>query len=352
MRNELINLRLINNTSSTIPSSLFGVVSTTTNTANSTTRYTWNFSFVSLTSGIANIIINSVSIPLQFNGTIQGLADVLNELNYGYFLVNGNTIYTQDDTNIYGTLTTPNNPLDPYIYGTPQLVFDFSATSYYQNSGSTIADLSGNGNDGVFVTQNLPPIPTTITGYSTNGYLNLPGTAAQLSVKLPDSLKPLGLAPFTYIVYMQPNGYSYNGNIPGIISNQYYNGVNGEGFSWDVTPIIPPNDFVSSRNQNIVVGLPFNGGGGFGQWSVYAVKFDGISTTTIYQYYNGVMYNASGINSNSIATPSFPTWSFYLGLRYNNWINAKFNYVGMYNTTLSDSDILTIASTLSQRTII
>lgn len=348
MRNELINLRLINNTSSTIPSSLFGVVSTTTTTANATTRYTWDLTSVTLTDGTATITINNTPINITFVGTIQGLADALNNLNYGYFLVNGNTIFTQDDTNVYGTLVTPL----PYVYGSPQLLFDFSATASYQNSGTSIADLSGNSNNGIFSVGTGNGSPTTVTGYNTNGYLDLPGTGAQLSVRLPDSLKPTGVVPFTYIVYMQPNGYSYNGNFPGIISNQQFisPGV-AEGLSWIISPSYSPSagQYTQRDSVGFPTALPYSGGAGLGVWSVYAIKFDGTSTT-LYQYYNNVLYSLNFVDATPIT--SSPSWGLFLGLRYNMWINAKFNYVGMYNTALTNTEITTIASTLSQRTIL
>jgi hypothetical protein len=350
MSNELLNLRIINNTSSTIPSSLWGVTTTTTNTANATTRYTWDLGGVNLSSGNVNIIINNITTSISFNGTIQGLANSLNNLNYGYFLVSGDTIYTQDDTNVYGNLVSPPNSPYPYKYGSPQLLFDFSSTTNYQNSGTSIADLSGNSNNGIFSTGTGNGTPTTVTGYSTNGYLNLPGTAAQLSVRLPDILKPTGVVPFTYIVYMQPNGYSYNGNFPGIISN---GAVPGDvGLRWEISPSFTLPGSVAERapfpNENNVQ-LAYSGGAGLGVWSVYAIKFDGTSTT-LFQYYNGVLYSANTVGASPVTSSS--SWGLFLGLRYNMWINAKFNYVAMYNTALSDSQITTIASTLSQRVIV
>ena len=349
MRNELINYRIQNNTSSIIPSSIWSPTSTTTNTANATTRYTWDLNGVTLTGGTATITINGTPISISFVGTIQGLANALNSLNYGYFLVSGNTIFTQDDTNVYSTLVSPPNSPYPYLYGDPQLVFDFSSTTSYSNSGTSIADLSGSGNDGIFSTGTGNGSPTTVTGYNTNGYLNLPGTVAQLSVRLPDSLKPTGVVPFTYIVYMQPNGYSYNGDFPGIISNQQ-NAI-GTGLGWLLSPSYTTPGQAATRassNANFVE-LAYSGGAGLGVWSVYAIKFDGTSTT-LYQYYNGVLYSANTIGASLVQ--SDPSWGMFLGLRYNMWINSKFNYVGMYNTALTNTEITTIASTLSQRVIV
>jgi hypothetical protein len=226
-------------------------------------------------------------------------------------------------------------------------LFDFSETGSYSNSGTAIADLSGNFNNGVFSSGTGNGTPTTVTGYSTNGYLNLPGTASQLSVKLPNSLKPAGTVPFTYIVYMQPNGYSYNGSFPGIISNQQNNA--GLGFGWILSSVLSGSNATrgTGNADNVDLGYPL--GGALGSWSVYAIKFDGTSTT-LYQYYNGVLYSANTVGATSISSSS--SWGLFLGLRYNMWINAKINYVAMYNAALSDLYIETLANTLSQRIIL
>jgi hypothetical protein len=231
----------------------------------------------------------------------------------------------------------------PLISGNPQLVFDFSSTSSYSNTGTNIADLSGRGNNGVFSTGTGNGSPTTVTGYNSNGYLNLPGTGAQLSVRLPDSLKPTGTANFTYIIYMRPRGLSYNGIDPGIMAN--HDGTNG--FVWEMTTGQTFNVFATRNNSNIT-GMNFTGGTGFNVWSTYAVKFNG-SSTTIYQYNNGILYSANTVGATSIVSST--SWGFFLGLRFNQWINADFNYVAMYDTALSDTQITEISSLLTQRII-
>lgn len=155
---------------------------------------------------------------------------------FGYVAMYDSALSDAQITTIANTLSTrPATSVSPYISGTPELVFDFSVTTSYSNSGTSIADLSGNTNNGIFTVGTGNGSPTTVTGYdSTNGYLQLPGTSAELSVRLPDGLKPTGTVPFTYIVYMQLNGYSFNGVFPGIISNQYVSGP-ANGFAWVVT---------------------------------------------------------------------------------------------------------------------
>jgi hypothetical protein len=230
----------------------------------------------------------------------------------------------------------------PFIYGSPQLVFDFSLTTRYPNSGTTITDLSGNSNNGVFSTGTGNGTPATVTGYNSNGYLNLPGSSDQRSVKLPDSLKPTGTVSFTYIIYMRPRGLSYNGIDPGIMAN--HDGTNG--FVWLMTTGQTFNTYITRNNSNLA-GMNFTGGTGFNVWSTYVAKFDG-SSSTIYQYNNGTLYSVNTVGATSIS--SSPSWGFFLGLRYNQWINADFNYVAMYNTALTNSEIITIASSLSTRT--
>jgi hypothetical protein len=314
---------------------------------NAKTKYLYDLSGITLTDSNANITINSTPIAIQYSNTIQSLADALNSLNYGYFFVSGNTIFTQDDTNIYGSLTIcPNNSQPAYIFGSPQLVFDFSSTCSYQNSGTAIADLSGNGNDGVFTIGQANGTPSTVIGVSTNGYLDLV-SQFQRSVRLPDSLKPLGLNPYTYIVYMQPYGNSQNGNFPGIISS--YNNTVDRGLWWFIIQNFPPPQIILSRKTGQPSqGLVYSGGSVLGDWSVFVAKYDGVNSS-VYQYYNGILYKNSGVSSDPILDSQF---GLFLGLNTQTSANARFNYVAMYNTALSDSQITTISSTLSQRTIV
>jgi len=103
LHKELINIRVQSISASTIPISLW----TKDFIVNATTKYLYNLSGVNYQDGNATITINSSNYTLKYDGTIQGLANAINNLNFGYFLVSGNTIYTQDDTNIYGNFTFP-----------------------------------------------------------------------------------------------------------------------------------------------------------------------------------------------------------------------------------------------------
>jgi hypothetical protein len=96
------------------------------------------------------------------------------------------------------------------------------------------------------------------------------------------------------------------------------------------------------------VQLPYTGGSGLNTWFVSAVKFNGVSTT-LYEYYNNVLYSANTVGATSVVSSA--SWGFFLGLRYNMWFNGDINYTAMYNTVLTDSEILTISQTLAARTI-
>lgn len=233
-----------------------------------------------------------------------------------------------------------------YRYGSPQLVFDFNLRNQYSNSGTTIRDLSGNNNHGTFVTGTGTGSATTVTGY-TPGYLSLPGSSAQLSVRIPDALKPSGTNPFSIVVYMRPKGYSYNGNTPGIVSH----GDNTQGLSWYLNADIPGQAVWRDINcgSNGYTQLAFPSGGGLNTWGVYTLTSSGFNHR-LYQYSSNTMYNTL-FQATSCGITTLSGWGFFLGLRYNQWLNADINYVAIYNSQLSASDVLTMSQYLQGRFI-
>ena len=232
-----------------------------------------------------------------------------------------------------------------YKYGSPQLVFDFAQTSQYSNSGTSIADLSGNGNNGTFSTGTGNGSATTVSGYSSSGYLNLPGSGSQLSVRIPDGLKPTGTASFTFVVHMKPIGYSYNGNYPGILSH----GDSSIGLSW----YLDGGDLRYAAWRDVNCGsngysyLPYSSSVGLGNWGTYFFRGNS-SSQQVHLYRSGTLY--SGNNEATTCTiGSSGSWGFFLGLRYNQWINADISYVAIYNSYLSTGDLTAIGSALSSR---
>jgi len=235
-----------------------------------------------------------------------------------------------------------------YRYGSPQLVFDFNLQNQYSNSGTTIKDLSGNNNHGTFVTGTGNGNATTVTGY-TWGYLSLPGSSAQLSVRIPDSLKPSGNNPFSLIVYMKPKGYSYNGNTPGIMSH----GDGSTGLAWYLNSDIPGQAVWRDLNcgSNGYTSLAYSGAyGGLNYWNGYALTSSGYNHR-LYQYTQGTLYNTL-FQATSCGITTNNSWGFFLGLRYNQWLNADINYVAIYNTQLSATDITNIFYYLNYQRVI
>ena len=234
-----------------------------------------------------------------------------------------------------------------YRFGNPQLIFDFQVNTQYSNSGSQINDLSGNNNHGTFVTGTGNGNPVTISGY-TWGYLSLPGSNAQRSVRIPDALKPSGTNPFTLIVYMRPKGYSYNGNYPGIMSH----GDATVGLSWYLNADVPgqsvwrdlncgSNGFTNLSYQTVYGGLNYFNG--------YALTSSG-TNQRLHQYVQGTLYS-SGTTATSCGITTLQGWGFFLGLRYNMWLNAEINYVAIYNSELTTGNLSTIFGVLNTRAI-
>lgn len=233
-----------------------------------------------------------------------------------------------------------------YAYGCPQLIFDFSRTAYYSNSGTSIADLSGNSNNGTFSTGTGNGTAATVTGYSSSGFLSLPGDSTQRSVRIPDGLKPTGTASFTFVVHMKPKGYSYNGNYPGILSH----GDSTTGLSWyldgDNSRSNVWRDLNCGSNGFDYLNYPANTG--IGAWSTYFVRSNG-SFQQVHVYKNSTLYSGAGASTSCGITAS-SSWGFFLGLRYNQWLNADFSYVAIYNSYLSTGDLSTIGAALQGRT--
>jgi hypothetical protein len=284
-------------------------------------------------------------MPLQGSGAIS-MTNINQELNAcDYSLRNLSSLAGKSTSDAMSEFYNYNGA---YRFGSPQLVFDFNLQNQYSNSGTQIKDLSGNNNHGVFSTGTNNGTPATVTGY-TWGYLSLPGSSAQRSVRIPDSLKPSGTNPFTMLVYMKPKGYSYNGNYPGIMSH----GNDTIGLSWYLTPDVPGQVVWRDLNcgSNGYTTLAYQGAyGGLNYWNGYAITSNGTSQR-LHQYVQNTLYS-SGSTATSCGISTSSSWGFFLGLRYNMWLNADINYVAIYNSELTTGNLTTIFNYLNNgRTI-
>jgi hypothetical protein len=103
-------------------------------TANATTRYSWNITGFTVTNeneilfqykNVNDILFTTILLPLN-TPSIQGVLDVLNSLNLGSFFITtsgGNTFINNYNNNLAF------NQLDIYDSATPQLIYDISTTS-------------------------------------------------------------------------------------------------------------------------------------------------------------------------------------------------------------------------------
>jgi hypothetical protein len=218
-----------------------------------------------------------------------------------------------------------------YQYGSPFMLFDFSATGSYSNSGSQITDLSGNSNHGVFVTGTGKGSATTITGYSTSapGYLNL---VSQYSVRLVNTAQFTGTQAHTMVAWIRLANHN-GGTYPGIFSSDQ----NPYGYEINISNENPKRFFVERFGAGAVVS---NFGStipafAYNTWYMVALRYNGsVCSTDIYM--GGTRYTSSatigGISTSNQYGPS-------MGLRYNNWIHGDYGYAAGYTTDIGTAGL-------------
>jgi len=156
---EIINFNITNTTNGTVPVSILGNNADQEDTANATTRYSWNITGFTVTTeneilfqykNVNDISFTSVILPLS-TPSIQGILSVLNSLNLGSFFTTtsgGNTFINNYNNNIaFGQLNIYNTTV-------PQLIYDISTTSI---GGITNVDVN-------FVTQVSYSNPISVSG--------------------------------------------------------------------------------------------------------------------------------------------------------------------------------------------
>ena len=222
-----------------------------------------------------------------------------------------------------------------YQYGSPFMLFDFSVTASYSNSGSQITDLSGNSNHGVFVTGTGKGSATTINGYSATapGTLNLAnGSGAQYSVRLVNTAQFNGTQAHTMVAWLKLSSHG-GGTYPGIFSSDQ----NPYGYEINISNENPKRFFVERFGAGAVVSN-FNStlpAFAYNTWYMVALRYDG-STCSTDIYMGGTRYTSSatlgGISTQDVYGPS-------MGLRYNNWIDGYYGYAAGYTSDIGTTGI-------------
>lgn len=228
-----------------------------------------------------------------------------------------------------------------YQYGSPFMLFDFSQSGSYSNSGSQITDLSGNGNHGTFVSGTGKGTTTTVTGYSASapGYLNI---VSQYSVRLVNTAQFTGTQAHTMIAWIRLANHN-GGNYPGIFSSDQ----NPYGYEINISNESPKRFFVERFGAGAVVStfgsnLPAFA---YNTWYMVALRYNGsVCSTDIFM--GGTRYTSSstigGISTSNQYGPS-------MGLRYNNWIHGDYGYAAGYLTDIGTSGLDTIYNATKAR---
>lgn len=228
-----------------------------------------------------------------------------------------------------------------YQYGSPFMLFDFSATGSYSNSGSQITDLSGNGNHGTFVTGTGKGTATTITGYSATAPGTL-GLVSQYSVRLVNTAQFTGTQAHTMVAWIRLANHN-GGTYPGIFSSDQ----NPYGYEINISNESPKRFFVERFGAGAVVStfgsnLPAFA---YNTWYMVALRYNGsVCSTDIYM--GGTRYTSSAtIGAISTSNSYGPS----MGLRYNNWIHGDYGYAAGYTSDIGTGGLDTIFNATRSR---
>lgn len=229
----------------------------------------------------------------------------------------------------------------------PVLLFDFTQTNFYPNSGTAIVDLSGNNNNGIFVTGTGNGTPTTVVGMTAaaNG---LPGfylNSAQNAIRLPEFCKFEGRKPYTicsWVYTLNATGGTYPA---AFYSSEGRSGpAIGINFAFDFASN-PIKGFLHYRYNQATgaaqaMGLyPTENGANIvthNKWYFTVARYDG-TTMKMDIWIDGKRYSASTPSDASILASS--SWSAFGGLRYNNWLYGRCAYFSIYNKDIGLKEI-------------
>jgi hypothetical protein len=224
-----------------------------------------------------------------------------------------------------------------YQFGSPFMLFDFSYSAAYSNSGTSIADLSGNGNNGVFVTGTGKGSPTTVNGYSATApgtlLLNNPDrNTGQHSVRLVNTAQFTGTQAHTMVAWV-----NYINHAGGVYAGIFSSDQNPSGWQLNISNENPKRFFVERFGAGAVVAnfgsnLPAFA---YNTWYMTSLRYNG-TTCSIDIYMGGTRYtfsgNMGGISTSNIYGPS-------MGLRFNDWKNGSYVYAAGYLSDIGTSGI-------------
>ena len=217
--------------------------------------------------------------------------------------------------------------------------YDFACNACYTNTTTAIGDLSGLNLQGYFVTGTGNGTTATCDQYTTTfpGYLTIPGDTAQKSVRLDDTSKFGGTQNYTVITWIRVS--SFTSSYPGIVAAEGRSGSTPIGWSLYLDNVggyhINHTRWNGTTGSSATATITFGSGTvpafAFDTWYMITARFDG-STMGVSLHTAGSRYDSNISNSYSISTSS--SWSAFLGLRYNNWLNGRIGYYCVYGSSL------------------
>lgn len=273
-------------------------------------------------------------------------------------VISGSLILQRNKPKVGNWIETPAyeccNPSTPV----PILLYDFSRTSVYTGMSTSVLDLSGAGNDGIPVSGNGNGVVETIPNSGVS-YDSMAGKLVyvsrilnQHSVVLPDAFKFAGRTPYTVNIWFQADLSAPKDTIQGLISSE------GRSFG---APIGTSFIFVSSGVNSSVVFYRWNGNTFTADLLTATFNTNGLPPFTQNTWYmasfgydgdrmflkvfdtKGLIYNNNKSSFANVSTS--PSWSAFLGLRYNEWFKGSIGYVDAYDTWIGTSNVNNIYNT-------
>jgi|GEM_PF-2608374 len=345
-----INLTIQNNTNYPQRINIMGSPYNPLDTSNATTEYRWDIT-TALSSANTMILqykgVNQTSFTnyqQSIQSNITSLLTALNALNIGYFTsyTSGGSTYvsTYNQNYVFGQLNVYNS-----TGSTPTALYDFYQSAYYANSNTSVADLSGNGNNATPTLGTGTGVPTTLGnggGYYNSATLpydlSIPSqsTGTQYALQLPTSFQFAGVQPYTLMAWFQSSGTTFGtDSFQGIVGAEGRNGV-PIGYSFDIQYIGGVYSLTHQRwanSTNVQQNLYLNFGSTLpsfaaNTWYFAMAGYDG-SNMYLAAYVGGNLYTTQIANTYSL--DASPLWNAFIGLRYNNFLNGLLGYVSIYN---------------------
>ena len=366
-----ISLNIRNNTNYPQPIDIMGNPANPRDTVNATTEYRWTVTtFVFTNESAIALQYRSINSPTFSTFTfdlatqsLQGVVDALNQLGIGFFNLYtelGQTYIGSYNQNfVFGQLNVySNNPANP----NPIILFDFDQTGNYNNADTSVADLSGSGNNGTPVLGAGIGTPTTLSYFQTQlvepkGILQIPSvsTGTQYSVLLPDVAKFAGTAPYTLMAWFTNTDTTFfQDPYQGIITAEGRNPL-AIGYDFIIQKVGAVYSMVHTR-FDLSTGVGYYTSMDFGSSiapafvaNAYYFAMAGFDGNTMYLsiYANGVRYDST--LANSVGLDVSPLWGAFIGLRYNNWLNGNIGYAAIYDQYVGYSAFDTVYNATKSR---